>query len=105
MRVLLTTHQFLPEYAAGTEILTFETAKGLQQLGHEVCVFTGFLHENRLVKKTDLILTSTKGYRCKDSITHTTLPFGGPNRTQRRNIGICSSARTLERSWNRRNRM
>ncbi len=35
-------HQFLPHYRAGTEVLTFETAKCLQRLGHEVCVFTGF---------------------------------------------------------------
>ena len=42
MKIMLTVHQFLPEYGAGTEVLTFETAKSLQQLGHEVCVFTGF---------------------------------------------------------------
>ncbi len=41
MKILLTTHQFLPEFSAGTEILTFETAKELQVLGHEVAVFTG----------------------------------------------------------------
>ena len=42
MKILLTTHQFLPDFSAGTEILTFETARELQRLGHEVSVFTGF---------------------------------------------------------------
>ncbi len=32
----------MPEYFAGTEVLTFETAKELQRLGHEVSVFTAF---------------------------------------------------------------
>lgn len=42
MRVLLTTHVFLPDYSSGTEILTFNTARELQRLGHEVEVCTGF---------------------------------------------------------------
>jgi glycosyltransferase involved in cell wall biosynthesis len=41
MKILLTTHLFLPEFSAGTEILAFETARELQRLGHEVLVFTG----------------------------------------------------------------
>jgi hypothetical protein len=42
MKVVLTVHQFVPDYAAGTEVLTFETAKGLQRLGHDVCVVAAF---------------------------------------------------------------
>lgn len=42
VRVLLTTHVFLPDYSSGTEILTFNTAKELQRLGHEVEICTGF---------------------------------------------------------------
>lgn len=42
MRVLLTVHQFLPEYSAGTEILTFQVAKELQVRGHEISIFTGY---------------------------------------------------------------
>jgi len=42
LKILLTVHQFVPEYFAGTEVLTFETAKELQRLGHEVSVFTAF---------------------------------------------------------------
>lgn len=43
MKILLTTHVFLPDYSSGTEILTFNVAKELQRLGHEVEVCTGFL--------------------------------------------------------------
>lgn len=42
MRILLTTHVFLPDYAAGTEVLTLDTAKALQRLGHHVEICTGF---------------------------------------------------------------
>lgn len=42
MRILYTTHQFLPDYSAGTEILTYSTAKEISKRGHEVCVATGY---------------------------------------------------------------
>jgi glycosyltransferase involved in cell wall biosynthesis len=42
MKILYTTHQFLPDYAAGTEILTYSTAKEISRRGHEVCIFTGY---------------------------------------------------------------
>lgn len=42
MKILLTTHQFLPDHASGTEVLTFDTAKEFQNAGHDVSVFTGF---------------------------------------------------------------
>lgn len=42
MKIVFTVHQFLPEYSAGTEILTYETAKEFKKQGHEVRVFTGF---------------------------------------------------------------
>jgi glycosyltransferase involved in cell wall biosynthesis len=42
MRILLTVHQFVPDFQAGTEILTYSAAKALQARGHEVRVFTGF---------------------------------------------------------------
>lgn len=43
MRVLLTVHQFFPEYKAGTEVLTLSVAKELMRLGHQVHVYTGHL--------------------------------------------------------------
>jgi glycosyltransferase involved in cell wall biosynthesis len=42
MRILLTAHQFLPDYFSGTEILTYSVAKELIARGHEVTVFTGY---------------------------------------------------------------
>lgn len=42
MRILLTVHQFFPEYISGTEVLTFSVAKELLRRGHEVFVFTGY---------------------------------------------------------------
>lgn len=41
MKLLLTSHQFLPKYSSGTEILTFKVAQELKNRGHEVVVFTG----------------------------------------------------------------
>lgn len=42
MKILLTAHQFLPDYFSGTEILTYSVAKELIARGHEAIVFTGF---------------------------------------------------------------
>lgn len=41
MKVLLTTHQFFPEYTAGTEVLTLSVARELRLRGHEVRIYTG----------------------------------------------------------------
>lgn len=40
MRILLTSHQFLPKYSFGTEKLTFECGRELLKRGHEVHVLT-----------------------------------------------------------------
>lgn len=42
MKILLTVHQFYPEYFSGTEVLTFSVAKELSRRGHQVFVLTGF---------------------------------------------------------------
>ena len=42
MKIVYATHQFLPDYSAGTEILTYSTAKEISRRGHEVCIFTGY---------------------------------------------------------------
>ncbi|MEH1981768.1 glycosyltransferase family 4 protein [Nostoc sp.] len=42
MKILLTVHQFLPDYSSGTEILTYKTAKELLSRGYDVSVFTGY---------------------------------------------------------------
>ncbi len=40
MRILLVTHDFLPNHPAGTEIYTFQLGRSLQAMGHDVHVFT-----------------------------------------------------------------
>ena len=42
MKILLTTHQFFPQFVAGTEVLTYSVARELIQLGHTVRVLTGY---------------------------------------------------------------
>ena len=42
MKILYTTHQFLPDYSAGTEILAHSAAKEISRRGHEVFIFTGY---------------------------------------------------------------
>jgi glycosyltransferase involved in cell wall biosynthesis len=41
MRILIASHQFLPDYTGGTEILAGGVALELQRQGHEVSVITG----------------------------------------------------------------
>lgn len=41
MKVLLTVHQFFPQFAAGTEVLTYSVARELVRRGHDVRVMTG----------------------------------------------------------------
>lgn len=42
MRIMLTVHQFLPEFSSGTEILALNTAKRLRDRGHRVFIFTAY---------------------------------------------------------------
>lgn len=42
LKIILTVHQFLPDFFSGTEILTYETAKELKRQGHDVSIVTGF---------------------------------------------------------------
>lgn len=41
MKILFTVHQFLPDFGAGTEILTLSVARELMARGHEVVVLAG----------------------------------------------------------------
>jgi glycosyltransferase involved in cell wall biosynthesis len=42
MNILLTSHQFFPQFTAGTEVLTYSVARELISRGHVVHVLTGF---------------------------------------------------------------
>ena len=76
MRILLTVHQFLPEYSAGTEILTFDTAKELQRLGHEVFVFTGFPTKAKINDADRFDRYSYEGIQV-ERFHHARVPTGG----------------------------
>lgn len=41
MRILLTTHQFFPQFSGGTEVLTYSVARELIKRGHVVHILTG----------------------------------------------------------------
>jgi glycosyltransferase involved in cell wall biosynthesis len=76
LKILLTTHVFLPEHSAGTEVLTFNTAKELQRQGHEVEVCTGYLAKSGL---SDFQRFDT--YECEgiqvNRFFHSPVPMGG----------------------------
>lgn len=42
MKIVLMVHQFLPDFTAGTEVLTYETARELKRRGHQVEIWTSF---------------------------------------------------------------
>lgn len=42
MKIVLTVHQFFPEYSSGTEVLTYSVACELRVRGHDVFVFTAY---------------------------------------------------------------
>lgn len=48
MKILLTVHQFFPNYFSGTEVLTYGVAKEMMRRGHEVAVLTGFPAQRQL---------------------------------------------------------
>ena len=58
MKILLTVHQFVPEWTTGTEILTFSVSKELLRRGHHVVVFTGFPSEKNEKAVFSFTLTS-----------------------------------------------
>lgn len=49
MKVLLTVHQFFPDFSAGTEVLTYSVAKELIGRGHQVRVLTGHPESSALL--------------------------------------------------------
>ena len=48
LKILLTVHQFFPNYFSGTEVLTYSVAKELLRRGYEVAVLTGFPAQTQL---------------------------------------------------------
>lgn len=63
MKIVLTTHQFLPYSSAGTEILTFETAKALTRRGYDVEVWTGYPADKTLAEKEPFTFYEYEGLK------------------------------------------
>lgn len=42
MRIVLGVHEFFPDFAAGTEVITLSVARELRQRGHDVRIVTGY---------------------------------------------------------------
>lgn len=75
MKIVLTTHVFFPEHSAGTEVLTFNTAKELQSQGHEVEVVTGFHARLSLKDKERFDSYEYRGIRV-NRFLHSLAPMG-----------------------------
>jgi len=76
MRVLLTVHQFFPDFCAGTEVLTLSVAQALIARGHEVQIFTGFPATEQLIDSERFDSYSYQGVPV-DRFHHAYLPMGG----------------------------
>lgn len=63
MKIVLTTHQFLPFSSAGTEVLTLETAKELKRRGHHVEVWTGHPVDESTAESTPIDSYEYEGLR------------------------------------------
>lgn len=48
MKILLTVHQFFPQYASGTEVLTYSVARELIVRGHDVRILTSYPTEREM---------------------------------------------------------
>jgi glycosyltransferase involved in cell wall biosynthesis len=65
LRLLLTVHQFFPDYSAGTEVLTLSSAKELQARGHQVEIWTGFPADKHLAEHARFDAYEYEGVRVK----------------------------------------
>lgn len=76
LKILLTVHQFYPEYFSGTEVLTFSVAKELLRRGHEVSVFTGYPAQTLMPDSERFDKYEIEGIRVY-RFHHTLVPMGG----------------------------
>lgn len=78
MRILLTAHQFLPEHASGTEILTWQAARELRRRGHHVTIATA-IWDRRKLADVDRFDTYTFDGFTVERFRHDFVPMGGVN--------------------------
>ena len=76
MKILLTVHQFFPDYFAGTEVLTLSVAKNFLQRGHEVSVYTGYPAKEILSDDARFDMYEIEGVRVY-RFHHGLAPMGG----------------------------
>ena len=75
MKILLTVHQFFPDYISGTEVLTYSVARELLTLGHTVHVLTGYPNESKMQDKERLKEYDYKGIHVYQ-FNHDYVPMG-----------------------------
>ena len=76
MKIVLTVHQFLPDHASGTELLTLHTAQELQRRGHDVRIFTGYPAKTHLADDDRFDSYEYAGLPV-DRFHHAAVPMGG----------------------------
>jgi glycosyltransferase involved in cell wall biosynthesis len=85
VKILLTAHQFFPEFTAGTEVLTRSVMRELIERGHEVRVMTGYPGDSDVPdhERTDeYLLEGVRIHR----FHHAYVPMGG--QTSKIDIGF-----------------
>lgn len=75
MRILLTVHQFLPDYSSGTEILTLHSALELRSRGHEVHVMAAVPEKKRIADEERFDTYEYEGIRVT-RFHHAHVPMG-----------------------------
>jgi glycosyltransferase involved in cell wall biosynthesis len=76
MRVLLTVHQFFPDFGSGTEVLALSVAKDLMRRGHEVRVLTALPGAATLPDQARFDEYEYEGLRIHRFL-HAHVPMGG----------------------------
>ncbi len=76
MRLLLTTHQFLPDFESGTEVLTLSVARELRSRGHDVEIMTGYPTRLELGDHERFDEYDFDGFRVH-RFHHASVPMGG----------------------------
>lgn len=76
MKILLTVHQFFPDFRAGTEVLTLSVARELRRRGHEVAVAAGFPAAAGLAARERFDAYAVEGLRVY-RFRHAHAPMGG----------------------------
>lgn len=75
MRIVLTVHQFLPDFSSGTEVITLSIARELRERGHHVIIVTAFPDPRRLADAERFDSYRYDGFRV-ERFRHAAHPMG-----------------------------